>query len=102
MNSEEVKLLFASQFDVFYPILGQPTDADLMQLREELAMILLPLLYDADKGIQHLMVLVMDEEDYELQFCAKFSTPTNPVVYNETVPNNATNVVRAKSKAIHT
>ena len=34
MNPEEVQLLFAARIDLFDPISGQPTDTDLMQLRE--------------------------------------------------------------------
>ena len=42
MNPEEIQLMFAARLDVFDPILGQTTDADLTRLLEELTMILLP------------------------------------------------------------
>ena len=44
----------------------------------------------------------MDEDNYKQRYCTKFSTPTNPAVYDETIPDNATNVVWAKAEAVHT
>ena len=65
-------------------------------------MILLPLPCDVEKGIHNLMILVMDEDDYKLHYCAKFPTTTKTAVYDKDVPNNATNVVRAKAEDVHT
>ena len=48
------------------------------------------------------MGLVMDKEDYKQRYCVKFPTSTKPAVYNETLPNNATNVIRAKAESVHT
>ena len=94
--------MFASRLHVFDPISGQPTDADLAQLRKKLTTILLPLPYDVENGIHNLMVLVMDEDDYQQRYRAKFPTPTKPAVYDETIPNNAMNVVQAKAEDVHT
>ena len=54
-----------------------------------------------EKGVHNLMGLVMDKDDYKQRCSAKFPTPTNPAVYNETIPNNAINVVWAKAEAVH-
>ena len=48
--------------------MGQPTDADLTQLRKELALILLPLTYNVEKGIHNLVGIVMDEDDYKVVY----------------------------------
>ena len=63
MNPEEVQLLFAARIDVFDPISGQTTNADLTRLYEELATILLRLPYDVEKGVHNLMGLFIDEYD---------------------------------------
>ena len=93
--------MFASRLHVFDPISGQPTDADLAQLRKKLTTILLPLPYDVENGIHNLMVLVMDEDDYQQRYRAKFPTPTKPAVYDETILNNAMNVVQVKAEAVY-
>ena len=68
MNTEEVQLLFAARLNVFDPISGKPADADLTRLHEKLAVILLPLLYDVEKGVHNLMGLVLDEDEYKHQY----------------------------------
>ena len=103
VNTEEIQSLFAAWIYVFDPILGKIINAGLMRLREELTRILLPLPYDVEKGIYNMLgLLVTYEEDYEQHYCTKFPTPTNPAVYDEAIPNNTTNVARAKAKAVHT
>ena len=85
MKTEEFQLLFAARLDVFEPILGQPTDADLKKLRKELTSILLPLPYDVYKGIHNLMGLVMEKNDYKVRCGDKFPNTTRPAVYNEDI-----------------
>ena len=101
MNPEEVQSLFAAQLNVFDPISGNPTDADLAQLCEELITNLIPLPYNVEKVIHNLLGLVMYKEYYEQRYCSKLPTSTKPAVYNESIPNNATNVARAKDEAVH-
>ena len=102
MNPEEVQFLFAARIDGFEPILGQPTDAGLKQLCEELMRILLPLPFDVVKGIHDSMGLGMDKYNYKQRYWAKFPRTTKPAVYDDTIPNNATNVVWAKAEAVRT
>ena len=102
MKPEEVQLMFAARINIFDPISGQPTNNDLMQLREELALVLLPLPYNMDNGIHNLMGLVMDEDDYKVRYDTKFPNTTRPAVYDEDISNNATNLVRAKAEAVRT
>ena len=63
-----------------------------MRLCEDLSTILIPLPYNVEKGTHNLLVIVMDEEDYEHLYHAKFPTPTKPTIYKEKTPNNATNM----------
>ena len=44
----------------------------------------------------------MYKDDYKARYRAKFPTTTKPTVYDKDIPNNATNVVRAKAEAVHT
>ena len=46
--------------------------------------------------------LVMDEDNYKRRYHAKLPMPTNTTVYDETITNNATTVVQAKTEAVHT
>ena len=101
MNIEEVQSLFAARLDVFDPILGQPTNADLTRLREYLTTILLPLPYFLEKEIHNLMGIVLDKDYYKQRYFSNSPKPINPSVYDEMIPNNATNLVQAKAKAVH-
>ena len=101
MNPEETQSLFAARLELFDPILGKLVDADLMRLCEEITTISLPLPYDLDKRIHNLLGLAMDGEDYDQRYCAKSPMPTNPTVYDKTIPNNAANVALDKAKAVH-
>ena len=65
-------------------------------------MIVLPLLYDVEKWIHNLMVLVMDKDNYKVCYHAKLPTTTKPAVYDNGIPNNVTNLVRSKVEAVHT
>ena len=65
MKLEEFQSLFAARIDAFYPIFGNPTNADIMLLYAEVTKILLPIVYDVEKGVYNLMGLVMDEYDYK-------------------------------------
>ena len=95
MNMEEVQFLFAAWIDVFDPISGKPTDADLTRLLKELTLILLPLPCDVENWIHNLIGLIMDEDDYKVRYGAKFPTNINSSVYDKDIPNNATYVVQA-------
>ena len=55
-----------------------------------------------EKEIHNLMGLFMDKDDYKVCYGTKFPTTTKPAVYNKDIPNNATNVVRAKAEDVHT
>ena len=46
------------------------------------------------------MVIVMDEDNYKQWYRAKLPMTTKPAIYDETIPNNAMNVVQAKAEAI--
>ena len=48
------------------------------------------------------MVIVMDEDNYKQWYRAKLPMTTNPSVYDEDIPNNATNGIRYKAEDVHT
>ena len=101
MNPEEIQSIFAARIDLFKPISGNPIDADLTCLHEDLTTTLLPLPYDVENVIHNILGLVMDKEDYKQSYRTKFPTLTKPSVYDEKILDNATNVDPSKSKAVH-
>ena len=50
--------------------------------------------------MHNMLGLVMDKEDYNHRYSAKFATPTKPTIYNKKTPDNATNVDRTKEKSV--
>ena len=82
MNPEEIQSMFAARIDLFKPISGNPIDADLTCLHEDLTSTLLPLPYDVEKVIHNLLGPVMDKEYYKQRYCTKLPTPTKPAVYD--------------------
>ena len=100
MKAEEVQSLFSSWIDIFYAILRQPTDADLTRLCEYLTSIFSPRLSDVENGIHNLMGLVTEKDDYKALNGTKFTNTNRTAIYDEDISNNATNVVRAKAKAV--
>ena len=48
------------------------------------------------------MVLIMDKDDYKLHYRTKLPMTTNPSVYDEDIPNNATNVVHGQNHRLPT
>ena len=77
------------------------TNYELTRLYKGIMTILIPILYDIEKGIKNLMGLVLEKENYKQHYRAKLPTPIKPVVYDETIPNNFMNVVQEKAEAVH-
>ena len=62
MKSDEIQSLFATKFETYAPIEGQPLDPDISTLQETLTALLLLIAYDGEKVIQNLVGLIMDED----------------------------------------
>ena len=75
MTPEDVATLFAEAPERFVAIVGQPTDANLHELRECLFPILLSIPYDQETGVQILVGIISDAADYRNDFGIAFVRP---------------------------
>jgi len=101
MKPEDIAPLFAEVAETFPAIVGQPTDADLHELREALFPILLDIPYDKEVGAHNLVGLITGDADYTADYGARFVRPSRLPAYDSTIKDDATGVVRAEGEAIH-
>ena len=102
MKSDEIHLFFATKLETYASIEGQPSDPDLSALQETLTALLLPIVYDEEKGINNLVGLIMYEDAYKLRHGANFLTPSSLAIYDVNIPIDASNAVRIRREADHT
>ena len=102
MKSDKIQSPFATKLETNTSVEGQPSDPDLSALRETLTVVLLPIAYDGEKGIQNLIGLIMDEDAYKSRHGANFLTPSRPAIYDVDIPIDASNAVRVHREAAHT
>ena len=99
--ADDLHTLFEARREAFEIMDGQPTDADLHHIVEELAKILYPIQFDKEGGKHNLAGLIMDKANYTDRFGAPFPRPKHSARYDELIADGATGVIRAKSEAIH-
>ena len=99
--SDDLYTLFEAQRKAFEIVDGQPTDADLHCIIEELAKLLYPIQFDKEGGKHSLIGLIMDKVNYTKRFGTPFPRLNRPAIHNESISEGATGVIRAKSEAIH-
>ncbi len=99
MTPEEITAVFATAAAAFTPITHQPTDDDLVALRDVLYPILLDIPYDED-GQHNLIGLIEPMASYTATWGAPFPIPACPPAY-PAIPDDATAVVRARREAQH-
>jgi hypothetical protein len=99
MTPEEITTSFVTAVASFQPIVGQPTDDDLTALHEVLYPLLLEIPYD-ELGTHNLIGIIKPTALYAATWGAAFLIPIRPPTY-PVIANNATPVVRARSKAEH-
>ena len=102
MKSDEIQSLFATSLKTYAPVAGKPLDPELSTLQETLTALLLPIMYDGEKGIHNLVGLIMDEDAYRVRHGANFPTPSHPAIYDVDIPINAYNAVMVRREAAHT
>ena len=68
--SNDLHTLFEARRDVFEIVDGQPTDADLHCIVEELAKLLYPIQFDKEGGKHKLIGLIMEKANYTKRFGA--------------------------------
>ena len=99
--ADDLHMLFEARRGAFEIVYGQPTDANLHCIVEELVNLLYPIQFDKEWGKHNLIGLIMEKADYTERFGALFSRLNRPAIYDESIANGATGVIRAKAEAIH-
>ena len=99
--ADDLHMLFKARREAFKVVVGKPTDADLHRIIEELAKFLYPIQFNKEGGKENLIRLIMDKTDYSERFGAPLPRPKLPAIYDESIANGATGVIRAKAEAIH-
>ena len=99
MTPEEITAVFASAAATFTPLTHQPSDDDLVALRDILYPLLLDIPYDED-GIHNLIGIIEPTASYTATWGAPFPIPARPPAYPP-VPDDASAVVRARNEAVH-
>ena len=101
MTPEEIVALFAHSLDNFDPIDRQPSDTNLTRLQEAVTFLLLQIPYDETLAVHNLIGLIQTEAAYVARYGKAFPKPTRVGAYDANIDNNATAVVRARSKVAH-
>ena len=101
MSPEEISALFTEAIEQFEPISGQPLGADLTQLQEVLAKILLGIPYDEENGTHNLVGLIMPTAKNTTKYGSAFVRPTKPAIYDKMIAEDAIANARIKAEAKH-
>ena len=99
--SNDLHTLFEARREAFEIVDGQPIDADLNRIVEELVKLLYLTQFDKEGGEYNLVGLVMDKSDYTERFGAPFPRPNRLVIYDKSIVYGATGVVSAEAENIH-
>ena len=95
--ADDLHTLFEARRKAFEIVDGQPTDSDLHHIVEELSKLLYTIQFNKEGGKHNLIGLIMDKADYTNCFGAPFPRPNCTTIYDESIANGATGVIRAKS-----
>ena len=104
--SENIELLLATAAANFTPIVGQPTDDDIFNIKKVLMPILHNIEYDmapvAGRALHNLVGLIQPIATYVATWTVAFPIPVRLPTYDPTIPDAATSVVRNRMEAAHT
>ena len=102
MTPDAITCLFKEASDSFPPLEGKPTNDDLLAIQEQLVPILMVIDYDQLKGIHSLTAILTEAAKYEAGHGnKKFVRPTRLPLYDTTIADDATTVVRVRAKVAH-
>ena len=85
MKPEDVPLLFADMVSTHEPILGQPSESDIVKITEVLSEALCQIPFDDEKGVHSLVGLIQDKESYTTDYKESFPTQKKPGIYDPTI-----------------
>ena len=98
---DDLHTLIEARYEAFNIVDENQTDVDLNRIIEKLVKLLYPIQFDKEEWKQNLIALIMDKDDCTYLFGAPFPCPKRPEIYDESIANSATGVIRAKAEAIH-
>ncbi len=102
MAPDAITLLFKEAYDSFPPIEGKPTNDNLLAIREAILPLLMVIPYNLLTGVHSLTAFLMEAGKYEAYHGNHtFVRPSCLPLYDTTIDNNATTVVRIRAKAAH-
>jgi len=102
MTPNAITLLFKEARDAFPPIEGKPTDDNLLSIRETLLPILMEVPYHQLGGVHSLTSLITDDVRYATEHGGNaFKRPIRLPLYDSSIKDNATTVVRVRAEAAH-
>ena len=102
MTPDAITLLFKEARDTFPPIKGKPTDDDLQSIRKKLLPILMEIPYNQLRGTHSLVGILTDATRYAADHGgATFVRPLRLPLYDATIADDATTVVRVRVESAH-
>jgi hypothetical protein len=102
MTPDAITLLFKEARETFPPIKGKPTDDDLHSIRKNLLPILIEIPYDLLEGTHSLVGIFTEATRYAANHCGgNFVCPLCLPLYDATIADNATTVVRVCAESAH-
>ena len=102
MTPDAITLLLKESRDNFPPIQGKPSDDDLLLIRETLLPILMEIPFDLLGGVHFLVGILTDLTRYSDDHGGvPFVIPTCLPLYDSSIADDATMVIRIRSEAAH-
>jgi hypothetical protein len=102
MTSDAITLLFKEARDIFPPIKGKPMDDNLQLIHKNLLPILMEIPYDQLGGTHSLVGILKDATRYAANHGgATFVRPLRLPLYDATIADDATTVVRVCAESAH-
>jgi hypothetical protein len=102
MMPEAITLLLKEATEAFTVIEGKPLDDDILAIRETLLPLLMDIPFDLVGGIHSLTGLITETATYKADHGnTAFVRPTRLPLYDSTIPDDATTVVRVKRETAH-
>ena len=101
MTPKEIQTLFAEAFEIFEPVYGQPTDANLQLICEAIAPILLSIPYNENGGKENIFGPIMADDKYTALYGHSFICPKRLAVYDASINLDAKTAKRVHAEATH-
>jgi hypothetical protein len=102
MTPDVITLFFKKARDTFPPIKGKPTDNDLQSICKNLLRILMDIPYDQLGGTHSFVGILTDAKRYAANHGgATFVRPLCLPLYDATITDNATTVIRIRAESAH-